>query len=279
MRTVSDNSFQFGYMMRTKFGSSHGVLVETNFETPSVVNHGEDIAMPYTIMTYQQCGYIGLVKVSKSGFIWSVCGKRTHYIGNIYHGAAFLASDPDYYECLLVGTYGLHYAQIKKAVANSKRRPEWASDIQEQMLFDIEIVRLWTKEGDDMVYVHPISLETDGSQIVMVVCKTVDGLSGLQRDFKHIKIYKLRIIREPKPAPGAKSFDELNRPRYSAALIQESDEIKEPFRTLAQGPKLFPGHLLIMMTAKSLGLFNVKTMKYEAILLWPHDPLKANECP
>jgi hypothetical protein len=142
-------------MMRTKFGATDGILVETDFKTPFKINHGEEITAPYTLMTYQQQGYVAVYKVTKNGFIWFSCGQRTHFIGNIKHGAAFLKSDPEFYECLLVGTYGLHFASIKKSKVHSRHTSE-------PLLQEIEIKRLW-KNDQTMVFVHPFVLEPDGS--------------------------------------------------------------------------------------------------------------------
>ena len=111
-------------MIRTKGGQAQGVLVDVDHETTNTVPFGQEVSAPFTMMTFEVSGYISVFKVTNGGYIWTVCGSRTQLVGNVRHGAAFIENDPEYYECLICGSYGLHYAAIKKATVNSRRRPE-----------------------------------------------------------------------------------------------------------------------------------------------------------
>ena len=117
---------------------------------------------PYTLMTYQEQGYLSLYKISATGFIWFICGQKTHMVGNILHGAALLQSDPDYYELFVGGTHGLHIAYIERNVVDKQRRPNQDSDIQTHLMFEIEVKRLWNVPEDDLVFVYPLKIDTDG---------------------------------------------------------------------------------------------------------------------
>ncbi len=100
-------------------------------------------------------------------------------IGNILHGSALLKSDPDYYEFFVAGTHGLHIAYIEKNVVDKQTRPNQNSDIKTHMMFEIEVKRLWNVPEDDLVFVYPLKIDTDGQQLVLVATKSVLNCSGL----------------------------------------------------------------------------------------------------
>jgi hypothetical protein len=110
------------------------------------------------------------------------------------------------------------------------------------------------------------------------VTKCVEGCSGLERDFKYCRVQKVRIERYERPKGVKMTFDEINRPRYTATLIAESPEITERFTQMAKAPKSFPPCMLLMQTVSSFGLFNAKSMVYEVLIKFPFDLKVDKDC-
>lgn len=129
-------------------------------------------------------------------------------------------------------------------------------------MFDIEVKRLWNVPEDDIVFVYPLKLDNDVEQLVLVVTKSVQGCSGLERNFLHNRFHILMIRKEAKINKKSKSFEELNRPRYTAHLIKEGPPVTERFKKLIRAPKTFPSKILLMTTAQSFGLFDTETLTY-----------------
>jgi hypothetical protein len=110
------------------------------------------------------------------------------------------------------------------------------------------------------------------------VSKCVDGCSGFEKDFKYCKVQKIRIERYVRPQGVKMTFEEINRPRYTAELIAESSEISERFTQIGKAPSSFPSHVLLMQTVSSFGLFNAKSMEYEVLIRFPFDYKKDKDC-